>query len=86
MTTTITIDQQGQLALSEEVLLAHGLKRGDQVEIVTDGGATIIRPLQKRLRGFHEDIGRFPLPDTEGTAVEWQRNLRGGDLHEDPTD
>ncbi len=74
--TVSTIDEQGQIVLPEEVLLAHGLKKGDQVEIVTRGGATIIRALQPRLRGFHEDQGRFPLPPEEGSAVDWQRSLR----------
>ncbi len=72
-----TIDEQGKIVLPDEVLLAHGLKKGDQVEIVTWGGATMIRPMQPRLRGFREDRGRFPLTPEEGSAVDWQRSLRG---------
>lgn len=74
-----TIDQNGQIVLPEEVLALHGLKKGDQVEIVSRGGATMIRPVHSRLRGFHEDQGRFPLPASEGSAVDWQRSLRDGD-------
>lgn len=82
MTAIIIIDQQGQLAFPEEVLLAHGLKRGDQVEIVTVGEATVIRSLRRKLRGFHEGRGRFPLPPSEGSSVQWQRSLRDGEDRE----
>ncbi len=87
MSTTIgVIDQHGQIALPDEVLLAHGLKKGDQVEFVTEGGATLIRPLQQRLRGFHRDVGRYPLPESEGSVEGWLTELRGGEFEEDPSE
>ena len=73
------IDESGQVVLPEEILHLHGLRNGDEIEFVSEGGMTLVRPVQPGRGGFHAWIGALPLPDSEENAVERQRKLRGWD-------
>lgn len=77
-----TISSKGQVTIPLEIRQRLGLKEGDRLEFVNEGGLTVLRPARNDENPFLEHVGRHPLPDGR-TAVEWARDLRD-DADEEP--
>jgi AbrB family looped-hinge helix DNA binding protein len=71
-----TISSKGQMTVPLEIRHRLGLKEGDRVEFVVDGGRTIMRPAQAPGNPFEKYIGALPAFDNRQQINEWVASLR----------
>ena len=57
MTHSSVISSKGQLTVPQEIRIRLGLKEGDRVEFVVEGGNTIIRPARAQQNPFEPYAG-----------------------------
>jgi AbrB family looped-hinge helix DNA binding protein len=77
MAATGVVSTKGQVTIPHEVRQRLGLKEGDRVEFITEGGVTIIRPARTIINPFEEfagALGTFPGGKEEINA--WVADLR----------
>ena len=68
---------KGQITIPKVVRLRLGLKEGDQVEFVTEGDRTIVRPAQGSENPFSKYAGIFGnFPGGVSEINRWVGNLR----------
>ncbi len=71
------ISTKGQVTIPQEVRLRLGVKQGDRVEFVNEGGRTVIRPARKSASKFRNYVGF--LPPYPGGSEAWIREMRDAD-------
>lgn len=71
-----TISSKGQVTVPQEVRKRLGLRAGDRVEFVVEGGRTIIRPAQGPENPFLKYVEAFPAFATVDEVNAWVRELR----------
>jgi len=79
MSHSSTLTSKGQVTIPQEVRTRLGLKRGDRVEFVTEGGRTIIRPARgapNPFQAYAGVLGTFPGGVHE--INKWVDELRDG--------
>ncbi|HUH63419.1 MAG TPA: AbrB/MazE/SpoVT family DNA-binding domain-containing protein [Terracidiphilus sp.] len=76
---TSTISSKGQVTVPVEVRRRLGVKEGDQVEFVFEGGRTILRPLRTGKNPFAKYIGSIPAFSSQKEINAWVRELRDDD-------
>jgi antitoxin PrlF len=79
MAPSSTISSKGQLTVPIEVRHRLGLKEGDRVEFVLDGGRTILRPAIPDKNPFTAYLGALPAFKTLEEINAWTRELRDDD-------
>jgi AbrB family looped-hinge helix DNA binding protein len=62
-----------------EVRRRLGLREGDRVEFVFEGGRTVLRPTRGEKNPFADFVGVLPAFKTTDEINEWIRDLRDGD-------
>ena len=78
-----TISSKGQVTIPLQVRRRLGLKEGDRVEFIFEGGHTILRPAQAEKNPFEAYIGALPAFSSRQEIHAWTRELRGDDFEED---
>ena len=73
------ISSKGQITIPREVRVRLGLAEGDQVEFVTEGGQTILRPVRSYSNPFERYFGSLPHFKTAHEVRAWVRDLRDED-------
>ncbi len=78
MAASSTLSSKGQLTIPVEVRTRLGLRAGDRVEFVFEGGHTVIRPLRSEENPFDKYVGILPaFADMEEINASI-REMRGG--------
>ena len=70
------ISSKGQVTVPLEFRKRLGLKSGDRVEFVDDGGRTVIRPEQARENPFLKYVGAYPAFTSVREINDWVKSLR----------
>jgi AbrB family looped-hinge helix DNA binding protein len=77
---TSSISSKGQVTIPLEIRLRLGLKPGDQVEFVTQGKETVIRPARSGDNPFRKYVGiAGDFPGGVGEINAWVRGMRDTD-------
>lgn len=76
------VSSKGQVTIPQEIRRRLGLRAGDRVEFVVEGGDTILRPARARANPFDEYIGILPAFKSIDEINAWVRELRGDDAEE----
>ena len=76
MTCKGTLSSKGQITLPQEIRRRMGLKQGDQVEFVIEGGRTILRPAQPEENPFTKWKGAAPYFKNRAEIQAWIRDMR----------
>jgi antitoxin PrlF len=76
MPPTATVTSKGQVTIPQEVRQQLGLHQGDQVEFVTEGGRTFIRPLRSGDNPFEKYVGALGGFETVAEINRWVEDLR----------
>lgn len=77
MRSTATITSKGQITVPLAVRTRLGLAEGDQVEFITEGGQTIIKPARKEGNPFKEFAGVLgTFPNGLNEINTWVAQLR----------
>jgi antitoxin PrlF len=71
-----TVTSKGQITVPLAVRKRLGLKEGDQLEFVNEGGATVVRPVRSDGNPFAAYIGILGPLDNGMTSVEWVAEIR----------
>lgn len=70
------MSSKGQVTIPQEVRIRMGLKEGDRVEFVMEGGKTILRPAHERKNPFDEFAGVLPHFKNIDEINAWVREMR----------
>ena len=77
MAKTSRISSKGQITVPLEIRNRLGLREGDQVEFVTEGMVTIIRPARGSPNPFEEYAGALrTFPGGRDEINAWVKDLR----------
>ena len=76
MTLSSSVSSKGQVTIPQEVRVRLGLKEGDRVEFVVEGGQTILRPARFHSNPFEEYFGAFPYFKSVDEINAWIRDMR----------
>ena len=78
MTLSSTISSKGQVTVPQEIRIRLGLKEGDRVEFVIEGGRTVIRRAPSEDNPFEVYAGLLPGAFPGGVAQinEWVDEMR----------
>jgi len=79
MAATSTISSKGQVTVPIEVRHRLGLKEGDRVEFVFEGGRTFLRPVRTEKSPFAAFVGALPAFSSRDEIGLWVRDMRGDD-------
>ncbi len=80
MGSVATVTSKGQVTIPREVRRRLGVKEGDRVEFVTEGGVTLIRPLRAETNPFVPYVGALgTFPAGAADVKAWVRDLRDED-------
>ncbi len=79
MTNSSVISSKGQVTIPQEVRARLGLKEGDRLEFIMEGGRTVIRPARSNLNPFDRYIGALGTFANEVEITAWIRELRDDD-------
>jgi antitoxin PrlF len=79
MANSSVISSKGQVTIPQEVRARLGLKEGDRLEFVTEGGRTVIRPARNHANPFDRYIGALGTFANEAEINAWVRELRDND-------
>jgi len=71
-----TISSKGQITVPLQIRKRLGVKPGDRVEFVVEGGQTILRPAQGPENPFVKYVGAHRAFSTLDEVNEWVRDLR----------
>jgi antitoxin PrlF len=70
------ISSKGQVTVPLEIRKRLGVKAGDRVEFVDEGGRTVIRPERAPENPFLKYVGALPAFSSIGEINAWVRSLR----------
>jgi len=73
------VSSKGQVTIPLEVRRRLGLRTGDRVDFVEDGGRTVLQPGRERGNPFEKYIGAFPGFKSLEEINAWVRDMRGDD-------
>jgi antitoxin PrlF len=73
------ISSKGQITVPIEVRHRLGVKEGDQIEFVFEGGRTIIRPARAEKNPFGRYVGSLPAFQSQEQINAWVSGLREED-------
>ena len=78
MTHSSVISSKGQVTVPQEIRIRLGLKEGDRVEFVVEGGNTIIRPVRSAENPFEAYAGALEgaFPDGVREINAWVDEMR----------
>jgi antitoxin PrlF len=76
MTQSSSISSKGQVTVPREVRKRLGLKPGDRVEFVNEGGRTFIRRQRAPDNPFTKYVGALPAFSSVREINAWVRSLR----------
>ena len=80
MKLTSSISSKGQVTIPSEIRARLGLKPGDRVEFVVEGGRTILRPDRGDENPFDAYIGALgTFPEGKKEIQSWLNEWRGHD-------
>lgn len=71
-----TMSSKGQITIPQEVREQLGLKMGDRVEFVVEGGTWVIRPVRQGDNPFAAYAGVLGEFKDEAEVKAWQNALR----------
>ncbi len=75
-----TVTSKGQVTIPLEVRRRLGVKEGDRVEFVIEGGVTVIRPVRAEANPFLSYVGALgTFPGGAAEVKAWVRELRDED-------
>jgi AbrB family looped-hinge helix DNA binding protein len=74
-----TVSSKGQVTIPQEVRTRLGLRAGDRVEFVEEGGKTFLEPARERANSFSEFIGIAPYFKNIDEINAWVREMREDD-------
>jgi AbrB family looped-hinge helix DNA binding protein len=74
-----TISTKGQVTIPLEVRKRLGLRIGDRVEFVFEGGKTVLRPARAQDNPFLNDVGVLPAFNSVEEINRWVDDLRKDD-------
>ncbi|MGO8736917.1 MAG: AbrB/MazE/SpoVT family DNA-binding domain-containing protein [Terriglobia bacterium] len=74
------ISSKGQVPVPQEIRIRLGLKEGDRIEFVVEGGNTIMRPVRSAENPFEACAGvmRGPFPGGVREINAWVDEIRRG--------
>jgi AbrB family looped-hinge helix DNA binding protein len=75
-----TISSKGQITVPIEVRHRLGLREGDRVEFLFEGGRTVLRPVRGEENPFAAFVGVLPAFKTREEINAWLRDLRDDDV------
>ena len=72
------ISSKGQVTVPQEIRIRLGLKEGDRVEFVVEGGNTIVRPIRSEENPFEAYAGALEgaFPDGVREINAWVDEMR----------
>ncbi|MEO8028737.1 MAG: AbrB/MazE/SpoVT family DNA-binding domain-containing protein [Bryobacteraceae bacterium] len=73
------MSSKGQVTVPQEIRLRLGLKEGDRVEFVDEGGKTVIRRIRQTGSRFREYAGALPVFHSIEEINAWVREMRDPD-------
>ncbi|MFY9748038.1 MAG: AbrB/MazE/SpoVT family DNA-binding domain-containing protein [Acidobacteriaceae bacterium] len=73
------LSSKGQVTIPQEVRVRLGLRTGDRVEFVEEGGKTILQPERAGAHSFSEFIGIAPYFKSIEEINAWVREMREDD-------
>ena len=73
------LSSKGQVTIPQEVRSWLGLKTGDRVEFVKEGGKTVLKPMREQVPSFREYVGILPYFKSRKEINAWIHDLRGDD-------
>lgn len=73
------LSSKGQVTIPQNVRERLGVRAGDRVDFVEDGGKIYIQPLREGARSFGEFVGMLPYFKSRDEINAWIRDLRGDD-------
>jgi antitoxin PrlF len=71
-----TVSSKGQVTVPLEVRRRLGLREGDRVEFVNEGGRTVLRPSRPEENPFEAFVGALPAFSSRQEINTWVRDLR----------
>jgi AbrB family looped-hinge helix DNA binding protein len=71
-----TVSSKGQVTVPLEVRRRLGLREGDRVEFVNEGGRTVLRPSRSEENPFEAFVGALPAFSSRQEINTWVRDLR----------
>jgi AbrB family looped-hinge helix DNA binding protein len=80
MNPSSTISSKGQITVPIKVRQRLGLKEGDRVEFVFEGGRTVLRPARVEQDPFEAYVGVLPVFESREEINAWVRDLREDEL------
>lgn len=79
MSSSSTLSSKGQVTIPQEIRLRLGLKEGDRVEFVNEGGHTVIRPARTVANPFQAYAGALGTFGEGADEINaWVHELREG--------
>ena len=78
MAHTSVISSKGQVTVPQEIRIRLGLKEGDRIEFVVEGGNTVIRPIRAAENPFEAFTGVLEgaFPDGVREINAWVDEMR----------
>jgi AbrB family looped-hinge helix DNA binding protein len=76
MNPSSTISSKGQITVPIKVRQRLGLKGGDRIEFVFEGGRTVLRPARAEHDPFEAYVGALPAFESKEEINAWTRDLR----------
>ncbi len=73
-----TLSTKGQVTIPVDVRRRLGIKEGDRLEFVFDGGQTVLRPVRDR-NPFEAYVGALGGFSSREQIIEWVRDMRDED-------
>lgn len=74
------ISSKGQVTIPQRVRVKLGLRPGDRVDFVEEGGRIVVKPEREGTRSFRDYIGMLPDgPKTREEINAWIAEIRGDD-------
>lgn len=74
-----SVSSKGQVTIPLEIRNRLGIREGDRVEFVIEGGKTILRPARGQANPFAKYVGVLPHFRTRAEVKKWVRSLRDDD-------
>jgi AbrB family looped-hinge helix DNA binding protein len=71
-----TISSKGQITVPQAIRQRLGLKQGDRIEFVVEGGRTILRPEGSAQNPFEKYIGALPAFGSIAEINAWVSEMR----------
>jgi AbrB family looped-hinge helix DNA binding protein len=71
-----SLSSKGQVTIPLEIRKRLGVKEGDRIEFVIEGGKTIVRPARGVANPFAKYVGAVPHFRSRTEVKKWVRDLR----------